>query len=196
MALQFSDTCIEAQRQPQCSLVAAPNPGLKIESTLGAMENMSTVKLVDWDNEIVGGGMPLQTNTFSLLLGKYGRHLNSDAYTGFQIHTYTDIALERPWTYYDYLEPLTVHYDGGISLHGLAVGQGDRAAVIAAAVQIWGRNRPLWIVYAMAESRPDRISTFATSLRSARNAEGGSGVPAGCCAYELETCVYEQLVGG
>ena len=148
---------------------AAPNPGLKIESTLGAMENMSTVKLVDWDNEIVGGGTVADKHIL-FLLGKYGRHLNSDAYTGFQIHTYTDIALERPWTYYDYLEPLTVHYDGGISLHGFAWGQGTEQ--LSSQQLNLGQERPLWIVLQW-QVAPGQDIDFATSLRL-RNAEGGS----------------------
>ena len=130
---------------------------------------MSTVKLVDWDNEIVGGGTVADKHIL-FLLGKYGRHLNSDAYTGFQIHTYTDIALERPWTYYDYLEPLTVHYDGGISLHGLAVGQGEEQ--LSSQQLKLGQERPLWIVLQW-QVAPGQDIDFATSLRL-RNAEGGS----------------------
>ena len=67
--------------------MAAPNLAPKIESTLAEMESISAVKFVDWDNEIVGGDANADEQIV-FLLGKYGRHLNSDAYTGFQIHTY------------------------------------------------------------------------------------------------------------
>ena len=60
-----------------------------------------------------------------LLMDKYGHYLDSKEFDTFQIHIYTDITLDRPWTFYEYLEPLTVRYDGGIDLRGLALGQGE-----------------------------------------------------------------------
>ena len=65
----------------------------------------------------------LTARNLVILLSKYGRYLGSDAFANFQLHTYTDIALDHPWTFFEQLEPLTVHYDGGIDLMGLALGQ-------------------------------------------------------------------------
>ena len=148
--------------------MAAPNLAPKIESTLAEMESISAVKFVDWDNEIVGGDANADEQIV-FLLGKYGRHLNSDAYTGFQIHTYTDIALDRPWTYYDYLEPLTVHYDGGISLHGFALGQGEEQ--LSSQQLYLGQERSLWIALQWQVASGLDID-YAISLRL-HNAEGG-----------------------
>ena len=53
--------------------------------------------------------------------------MNSPA---FESTTIVDISLARPWTFYEYLEPLTVHYDGGVSLLGLALGQGEEQLAI------------------------------------------------------------------
>ena len=112
---------------------AMPNLARKIESTLAAMENISTVKVVDWDTNAAWAGD--ESDRFAVLFGKYGRYMGSDAYGSFQIHNYTDIVLDRPWTFYEDLEPLTVYYDGDIALEGIALGQGERAVVIAAAVE-------------------------------------------------------------
>ena len=49
----------------------------------------------------------------------------SDEYPDILIHSFTDISFDRPWTLFDELEPLTVHYDGGIALQGFAWGQGE-----------------------------------------------------------------------
>ena len=100
----------------------APGLAQEIESTLSAMENLSTVKVVEWDANAawIGG----RTGLISVFLDKYGRIQDSETHGDFQIHTYTDVALGRPWTLYEQLEPLTVEYDGGIALHGFTLGQG------------------------------------------------------------------------
>ena len=95
----------------------------KIEFTLAALENVSTVHYIDWNNSLVGGNA-LADLQVAVILEKYGRQLKSERHDSFHIHTYTDIDLNRPWTFYEHLEPLTVHYDGSISLYGFALGQG------------------------------------------------------------------------
>ena len=95
----------------------------KIESTLTAMETVSTAKVVDWKNELVGGDSDLDERIVALM-GKYGHYLCSEDGSSFRIHTYSDFSLDRHWRLYEPLEPTTVHYVGGISLLGLALGQG------------------------------------------------------------------------
>ena len=97
----------------------------KIEFTLAAMDNVDSVKFVDWDNDLVGGDATAEEH-FVVLLRKNGRYLGTDEYSSFKIHTFIDIVLDPPWTLYRKLEPLTVHYDGGISLYGIAWGQGEK----------------------------------------------------------------------
>lgn len=96
----------------------------KVETALSNEGSFSTVRFVDWNNELVGGDARAEDHTLSLL-EKYGRYVRSDEYGSFQIHTYEDVLLDRPWTLYDQLQPVTVHYDKGISLYGFALGQSE-----------------------------------------------------------------------
>ena len=96
----------------------------KLESTLAAMGGVGSVKFVDWNNDLVGGE-DIAEEHFVVLLRKNGRYVGTDEHSSLKIHTFTDIALDRPWTLYQNIEPLTIHYDGGISLYGLAWGQGE-----------------------------------------------------------------------
>ena len=121
---------------------AMPNLAQKIKSTLAAMENISTVKVVDWDTNAAWAGD--ETERFAVLFGKYGRYLGSDAYGSFQIHNYTGIALDRPWTFYEHLEPLTVYYDGDIALQGIALGQGEEQLSSQQLLNL-GQDRSLWM---------------------------------------------------
>ena len=109
-------------------------------------------------------GLVVETNTSSLLLlDKYGRYLGSEEYAAFRIHTYTDIALDRPWTSYEYLEPLTVHYDGGIDLRGLALGQGEEQLASQQLLNL-GEDRSLWVGLQW-QTHPGLDSDYAISLR-------------------------------
>ena len=147
---------------------AAPNLAQKVESTLAAMESVSAVKFVDWHNEHVGGGA-VAYEYIVFILGKYGRYLKSNAYNGFQVHTYVDIALDRPWTIYEELEPLKVNYDHGISLLGFAIGQGEEQ--LSSQELDLEQERPLWINLQW-QTAPGLDIDYAISLRL-HNAEGG-----------------------
>ena len=132
------------------------------------MESVSAVKFVDWHNENVGGGA-VAYEYIVFLLGKYGRYLKSNAYNGFQVHTYVDIALDRPWTIYEELEPLKVNYDHGISLLGFAIGQGEEQ--LSSQELDLEQERPLWINLQW-QTAPGLDIDYAISLRL-HNAEGG-----------------------
>ena len=140
---------------------AMPDLAQKIESTLAAMENVSTVKVVEWNLKAVwtGDGDEHLVD----LLGKYGRYLVSEEFSNFQIHTYTDLSLERPWTFYEELELLTVHYDGGIDLRGLALGQGEEQLSSQQLFDL-GEDRSLWVGLQWQTS-PGLDSDYAISLR-------------------------------
>ena len=138
-----------------------PDLAQKVESTLTAMEKVSTVKVVDWNDDFVwtGDGDEHLVD----LLGKYGRYLVSEEFSNFQIHTYTDLSLERPWTFYEELELLTVHYDGGIDLRGLALGRGEEQLSSQQLFNL-GEDRSLWVGLQWQTS-PGLDSDYAISLR-------------------------------
>ena len=121
---------------------ATPNLAQEIESMLTTMENVSTVKVVEWQGKAAWIGE--DPGRSALLLSKYGRYQGGEDYPTFRIHRYSNISLERPWTFYEFLEPLTVDYDGGIALRGLALGQGEDQLSSQQALEL-GRERPLWM---------------------------------------------------
>ena len=152
----------------QVIYLAPSNLTQKIESTLEAMEKVGKVKFVDWDNGLVGGDATAEEH-FVVLLGKYGRFLGSEVHGSFQVHNYIDMALDRPWTIYEYLEPLTVHFDGGISLHGLAMGQGEEQ-LSPHRPFILGEEHALWVALQW-QTAPGLDIDYSISLRL-HNAEG------------------------
>ena len=102
----------------------------EIMSSLAAMENVSTVKVVSWN---CGGD---DTECPALLLGQYGRYLGSEEHAGLHIHNFG--------AFYEHLEPLTVYYDGGISLHGLALGKGEEQLPLQPIINL-AEDRSLWV---------------------------------------------------
>ena len=144
-----------------------PDLAQKIESTLATIEDVSIVKLVEWNTN--GAWITDDTEAFAFLLGKYGRYLGSDEYTDFRVYNYADISLDRPWTYYEQLEPLPVNYDGGIALHGLALGRGEEQLSTQLPLNL-GQERSLWGVLQW-QTAPALEIDFAISLRL-YNAEG------------------------
>ncbi len=141
----------------------------KIESALAALEQVSTVHYVDWDNSLVGGNdySDLQVTA---ILEKNGRYLKSESHDSFRIHSYTDINLDRPWTFYEHLEPVTVHYDGGISIHGFALGQGTEQFSLNQEFHL-DQDRIWWIAMNWTIA-PDLEAIYSISLRLL-DAEGG-----------------------
>ena len=133
----------------------------KVESALAAMEELSTVRVVDWNADAPWDHY--EEEYIVALLSKYGRYLGSDEHAIFQIHTFTDIALDRPWTYYEQLEPLTVVYDGGITLLGFALGQGEQQLSAQDTINL-GTERSLWAALQM-RTAPGLEIDYVISLR-------------------------------
>ena len=157
-----------------------PSLPQEIESSVAAVENVHTVKLVDWNNDSISGDAYAEEH-IAVLLDKYGRYLGSDEYADFQIHTYTDVALGRPWTLYDQLEPLTVEYDGGIALHGFALGQG-REQLLSEQLLTLREDRSLWMALRW-QLAPGLDIDYAISLRL--HDAGGGGV------YQKDLALWE-----
>jgi len=140
----------------------------KIESILASNEEVASVKVVDWNDELgwTGGGEEFTV----ALLEKYGTYLGSQQHTFLQVHTFSDVALDRSWTFYESLGPPSVDYDGGISLLGIALGQGDTQ--LAAQPQInLGPERTFWLAMRW-QTAPGLDTEFAVSLRL-HDSEGG-----------------------
>ena len=146
---------------------AMPDLAQKIESALAAMENLSTVQVVE--AKTANSWIEDDSLPFDFLLRKYGRYVGSDEWFGFRVHNYVDISLARPWTFYDYLEPLTIHYDGDISLHGLALGQKEEQLSTRQPLPLRG-DRSLWGVLQW-QTAPGLDIDYAISLRL-HNMEG------------------------
>ena len=140
---------------------AMPDLAQEIESVLTDTEEMSTVKVVERIGDSFWGGH--DGGRFAFLLSKYGRYQGSDEYSDFRIHSFTDISLDRPWTLYDQLESLTVNYDGGIALRGLALGQGAEQLSSQQLLDL-GRDRPLWMALRW-QTAPGLDVDYSMSLR-------------------------------
>ena len=138
-----------------------PDLAQTLYSTLASIENVATVKVVAWNTNdalIEDDILP-----FDFLLRKYGSYLGSEEYADLRVYNYVDISLAHPWTFYDHLEPLKVLYDGGISLHGLALGQGDEQLSIQRLLNL-GQDSSLWGVLQWQAS-PGLAIDYAISLR-------------------------------
>ena len=98
-----------------------------------------------------------------MYLRKYGRLTDSQEFTDFQIHTYTDLSLDRPSTIYDFLELMSVHYDNGMSLLGFALGQGPEQ--LSARIGSNVKTDPhLWIAFRWLTA-PALETIYSISLR-------------------------------
>ena len=139
----------------------APDLAQKIGSALEALKDVSAAKVVE------GKSIPAEVGEdngrFVYLLGKYGRYQGSEEYPIFRIHNFSDIYLDRTWTFYEQLEPLTVHYDGGIAIQGIALGQGTEQMSSRQVLEL-GRDRPLWMALRW-KITPGLDIDYAISLR-------------------------------
>ena len=133
----------------------------RIEMLLGEMQKAPTVKVLDWKDDSIWTGNG--DRNIITLLSKYGRYVDSDEFTNFRIHTFTDLALDRPWTFYETLEPLAVQYDGGIDLRGLALGQGEEQLSSQQLLAL-AQDRSLW-VNLQWQTNPGLDVDYAISLR-------------------------------
>ncbi len=141
----------------------------ELESALAALGDPATVKFVDWENDRVSGDRLAERHAV-VLLGKYGRYEGAEEHDSFQIHSFSAIASDRPWSFYEYLEPRRVDYDGGISLLALASGQGVEQLTTEEPLSL-GEDRAVWMALQW-QTAPELAIDYSVSLRL-HNAEGG-----------------------
>ena len=158
---------------------AMPDLAQKIESTLRAMENPSTVKIVEWNIEPVWTGD--EDERIAVLLDRYGRIQSSDDFGRFRVHSYKDIDLEQPWNFYENPKQLNVEYDRGITLLGAAYGQGKDQFSAEESLTL-GQDRTIWVALQWSTG-PELESNYAISLRL-HDVEG-AGV------YQMDTVMWK-----
>lgn len=100
-----------------------PDLDHRIRASLAAMENVSTVKVVNWVDwsPTIEWRSNHRADFLTILLDKYGRYVATEDFDGIHVDSYRDISLDRPWVLFEDL-PRPVVYDGGITLEGLALG--------------------------------------------------------------------------
>ena len=141
----------------------------EIEAALARKEGLTTVKVVQLNNVHVGW-IGNDTGRAAVLLGKYAQFTGTEYFNDFRIHSYSNVSLDRPWSFYERLSPLDVQYDGGISLMGFALGQGTEEHTASSPFEP-ERARPFWIALSW-ETLEDLEVDFSISLRL-YNDEGG-----------------------
>ena len=176
-------------------ILAATTPhhlAKKVETILSTDTNFSSVTFLDWNNELVGGDARAEEHTVALL-EKTGRLSNSQKYGSFELHTFTDITTDRPWSYYERLHPLTIHYDKGISLLGFALGQGRAPA--AGPAKCPRGKRTTHLGGAAVASSPwagNRLFGVFASVRRSRR----FGLAKGLCTKGCKSFAYKPLERG
>ena len=134
----------------------------EVEAAIAATENWSKVKVVQLNNVHVGW-IGNDTGRVAVLLGKYAQYVDTEHFNDFRIHNYINVSMERRWTFYERLAPLTVEYDGGISLMGFALGQGEREHSVSGPIEL-GRGRPFWVALNWEPLRELEVD-YSVSLR-------------------------------
>lgn len=137
-----------------------PNLPQEVEANLSAVDDLSTAKVLDWNASPWHGD---EEEPIAILLSKYGRYVGNQDHAGLQILTFSDITLDRPWRFYERLEPLPIVYDGGITLLGFALGQSERQLPAEEIVNL-GTARSFWAVLQLKTARGLEID-YVMSLR-------------------------------
>ncbi len=145
----------------------APNLAQIVETALLESREAAVVKLVEWKSESRWIGDDAELLAF--LLTRYGRFLGTDDYDDFRVHNYADISFGRPWLLYEQPEPLTINYDGGIALQGIALGHDAEQLPFGQLLNL-GPDRSLWGVLQW-QTEPGLDMDYVMSLRL-YNAEG------------------------
>ncbi len=159
----------------------APDLAQEVESALAAVGNPDSVKVVEWKSTnpwIEDNAHPL-----TFLLAKYGRSLGSDDYEDFRVWSYVDISFESPWILFEDLEPMTINYDGGIALQGLALGCGAEQLPLGQPLDLV-TERSLWSVLQW-RTEPGLDTDYVISLRL-YNAAGEE-------AYQQDTVLWNPI---
>ncbi len=146
---------------------AMPEFASQIRKALTTAEHLSQVKVIDWSNDVIWDGD--EDQRLEVLFHKYGRSSGEEQYTDFQIKNFAEISLGGPWSLYEYMDPITVNYDGGISLTGLATGQGEEQLTAQLPLNFESAS-PIWLALQW-QTAPELGTDYAISLRL-HDAEG------------------------
>ena len=138
-----------------------PDLAQELEYILSFKAGLSTVMLVDWNDR--NHWVEHDVRPLDFLLRKYARYLHSDNYADFQVRNFADFSFERPWNYFERLEPLTVNFDGGITLNAVALGHGPQHLSSQPMLNL-GPQRSLWAVLQW-QTDHDLDVDYAISLR-------------------------------
>ena len=112
-----------------------------VETQLLKSNEAEAIKLVEWKSD--SHWIDDDAQRLAFLLTKYGRYTGTDDYDLFTVHNFADISFEQPWLLYEQPEPLTIHYDGGITLQGLALGHDPQKISYGQRLDA-GQERALW----------------------------------------------------
>ena len=129
--------------------------GEQLGTLLADLEEGTTVKMVNWDDGFKWPGYR-GSDYVSFLLDRYGRHVGRETFEGIQVDSYADVMLDRPWTFYEKLEPPIVEYDKGIRLQGIALPMDGEIEL--------AENRPLWLILQW-QVEPGLDVDYAVSMR-------------------------------
>ena len=155
-----------------------------------AKEKISAVKIVEWNT--ISRWVREDTTPVTFLLNKYGTYLGTDNYADFRIHNFTGISFEHPWTFYEKIEPRTVLYDGGIALHGLALGQGEAQLPSLQPLNL-EQDRSLWGVMRW-QTAPELNVDYAMSLRLYDTQGQLVHQTDDLIWHSTDPCAFEQMV--
>ena len=141
-----------------------PDLDHQIEALLAKMENVSTVKVVNWVDwsPTIEWRANFRANFLTILLDKYGRYAGTEDFDGVYVDSYVDISRSREWVLFEDL-PHPVIYDGGITLEGLALGASK--AKLPGPQQFDAEQNRTLLVGMLWQTTPELKNDFSISLR-------------------------------
>ena len=133
-----------------------------IRSELEGSESIATVKVVEWKEDPTGEHINVDDRIVAVL-SMFARLQGSQDGGSFLMHNFADIDLGRPWALSEHPVPLEVHYDGGISLLGLDIGQGPETLPTSLLFDM-GKDQPIWMVLQW-QTAPGLELDYSISIR-------------------------------
>ncbi len=113
------------------------------------------------------------TNAMTFVLSKYATQQERWSQGSYGVASYTAPLLDRPWTFYETLQPRSVLFDVGMELTGVALGRQGGEQVMVQPMSLTPDQGPLWVALAWRANQP-----IAPNLRLALRLynEGGEQV--------------------
>ena len=133
-----------------------------IRSKLEGSESIATVKVVEWKEDPTGEHINVDDRIVAVL-SMFARHQGSEDGDIFLMHNFADIDQDRPWALSEHPVPVEVHFDGGISLLGLDIGQGPETLPTSLLFDM-GNGQPMWMVLQW-QTAPGLDLIYSISIR-------------------------------